>query len=91
VVNRARPSTLCNGCVPTLWWRQTQYPILGLARTGGAGAVIHRCLYIFGQLPAESPAGQRLRDVTGLQIGHGTVQVSRLVIARNLPGRECAR
>jgi alkylation response protein AidB-like acyl-CoA dehydrogenase len=35
--------------------------------------------------------GQRLRDVTGVEIGDGTVQVSRLVIARNLPGREFAR
>jgi cyclohexanecarboxyl-CoA dehydrogenase len=34
--------------------------------------------------------GQRLRDVIDLDIGNGTEQVSELVIARALLGREFA-
>lgn len=54
--------------------------------------VIHQCLLTFGHLAysTESPIGQRLRDVIGLEIGDGTAQVSKLVIARSLLGREFA-
>lgn len=57
-----------------------------------AGEIIHQCLLTFGHLAysAESPLGQRLRDVIGLEIGDGTAQASKLVIARDLLGRECA-
>ncbi|MDQ8705655.1 acyl-CoA dehydrogenase family protein [Streptomyces sp. LHD-70] len=54
--------------------------------------VIHQCLLTFGHLgySSESPLGQRLRDVIGLEIGDGTAQVSQLVIARSLLGRTYA-
>jgi cyclohexanecarboxyl-CoA dehydrogenase len=54
--------------------------------------VIHQCLLTFGHLgySSESPVGQRMRDVIGLEIGDGTAQVSKLVIARNLLGRSFA-
>jgi cyclohexanecarboxyl-CoA dehydrogenase len=54
--------------------------------------VIHQCLLTLGHLgySNESPVGQRLRDVIGLEIGDGTAQVSSLVIARHLLGREFA-
>jgi cyclohexanecarboxyl-CoA dehydrogenase len=54
--------------------------------------VIHQCLLTFGHMgySTESPLGQRLRDVIGLEIGDGTAQVSKLVIARNLLGRAYA-
>jgi cyclohexanecarboxyl-CoA dehydrogenase len=54
--------------------------------------VIHQCLLIFGHLgySTDSPLGQRLRDVIGLEIGDGTAQVSKLVIARSLLGRQYA-
>jgi len=57
-----------------------------------ATQVIHQCLLTFGHLAysAESPLGQRLRDVIGLEIGDGTAQVSSLVIARHLLGRASA-
>jgi cyclohexanecarboxyl-CoA dehydrogenase len=57
-----------------------------------ASEVIHQCLLTFGHLgySAESPLGQRLRDVIGLEIGDGTSQASRLVIARDLLGRPYA-
>lgn len=53
---------------------------------------IHQCLLTFGHLAysAESPIGQRLRDVIGLEIGDGTAQASQLVVARKLLGREFA-
>ncbi|MFJ9367127.1 acyl-CoA dehydrogenase family protein [Nocardia sp. NPDC101769] len=53
---------------------------------------IHQCLLTFGHLgySTESPIGQRLRDVIGLEIGDGTAQASKLVIARNLLGRAFA-
>lgn len=54
-----------------------------------AADVIHQCLLTFGQLGycADNPVGQRLRDVIGLEIGDGTAQASKLVIARHLLGR----
>ncbi|KAJ4734538.1 Acyl-CoA dehydrogenase [Rhynchospora pubera] len=57
-----------------------------------AAETIHQCLLTLGHLAysTESPVGQRLRDVIGLEIGDGTAQVSKLVIARNLLGREFA-
>ncbi|WP_033290566.1 acyl-CoA dehydrogenase family protein [Amycolatopsis jejuensis] len=57
-----------------------------------ATETIHQCLLTFGHLgySSESPVGQRLRDVIGLEIGDGTAQVSKLVIARNLLGRAFA-
>jgi cyclohexanecarboxyl-CoA dehydrogenase len=57
-----------------------------------AAEVIHQCLLTFGHLgySTDSPVGQRLRDVIGLEIGDGTAQVSKLVIARDLLGRAYA-
>ena len=57
-----------------------------------ATEVIHQCLLTLGHLgySAESPIGQRLRDVIGLEIGDGTAQVSKLVISRQLLGRDYA-
>ena len=54
--------------------------------------VIHQCLLTFGHMAysTDSPIGQRLRDVIGLEIGDGTAQVSKLVIARSLLGRAYA-
>ena len=54
--------------------------------------VIHQCLLTFGHLAYsnDSPIGQRLRDVIGLEIGDGTAQVSKLVISRSLLGRQFA-
>ena len=54
--------------------------------------VIHQCLLVLGHVgySSESPVGQRLRDVIGLEIGDGTAQVSKLVISRALLGRAYA-
>ncbi|MGH3388078.1 MAG: acyl-CoA dehydrogenase family protein [Actinomadura sp.] len=52
----------------------------------------HQALLTFGQLgwSEELPLGQRMRDVMGLEIGDGTAQVTRLVVARQLLGRAYA-
>jgi cyclohexanecarboxyl-CoA dehydrogenase len=54
-----------------------------------ATEIIHQCLLTLGHLgySTDSPVGQRLRDVIGLEIGDGTAQVSKLVISRHLLGR----
>lgn len=54
--------------------------------------VITQCLLLHGQYGyrTELPIEQRLRDVLGLQIGDGTAQIMKLVIARQYLGRELA-
>src|SRR5688572_3631072 len=51
---------------------------------------IHRCLLLHGHYgyTDELPFEQRMRDVIGLEIGDGTAEVMKIVIARELMGRE---
>ncbi len=51
---------------------------------------IHDCILLHGQYgwTRELPLEQRLRDVMGLEIGDGTAQISKIVVARELMGRE---
>jgi cyclohexanecarboxyl-CoA dehydrogenase len=51
---------------------------------------IHECLLLHGQYgyTRDLPLEQRLRDVIGLEIGDGTAQVSKIIVARELMGRE---
>lgn len=53
---------------------------------------IHQALLTFGHAgySTDNPQGQRLRDVIGLEIGDGTAQIAKLVVARQLLGREFA-
>ena len=53
---------------------------------------VHQALLTFGQLgySEELPYGQRMRDIMGMEIGDGTAQVSKLVVARQLLGRDAA-
>jgi len=57
-----------------------------------AADAAHQALLTFGQhaWSNDSPQGQRMRDVMGLEIGDGTAQVTKLVLARALLGREAA-
>lgn len=72
----------------------------GLPHTKEAGMVkwmgpkvsidaIHQCLLTHGHLgySRDLPHQQRLRDVMGLEIGDGTAQVSKLIVARETVGR----
>jgi len=50
---------------------------------------IHQCLLTFGHYgwSKDLPHQQRLRDVMGLEIGDGTAQIMKLIIARERIGR----
>ena len=52
----------------------------------------HQALLTFGQLgySEDFPDGQRMRDIMGMEIGDGTAQVSKIVVARQLLGRGSA-
>jgi cyclohexanecarboxyl-CoA dehydrogenase len=52
----------------------------------------HQALLTLGHAgySEELPAGQRIRDLIGLEIGDGTAQIAKLVVARELLGREYA-
>jgi cyclohexanecarboxyl-CoA dehydrogenase len=50
--------------------------------------VVHECLLMFGHGGYDrGPMEQRLRDVLGFQIGDGTAQIMKTIIARNRAGR----
>jgi len=52
----------------------------------------HDALLIFGHsgYSEEYPLGQRVRDIIGLELGDGTSQITKIVVARHLLGREYA-
>ncbi len=52
----------------------------------------HQALLTFGQLgySEDFPHAQRMRDIMAMEIGDGTAQVSKLIAARQLLGREFA-
>jgi cyclohexanecarboxyl-CoA dehydrogenase len=51
---------------------------------------IHQCLLLHGHYgyTDELPFGQRMRDVIGLEIGDGAAQIMKMIVARELMGRE---
>ncbi|HSR24185.1 MAG TPA: acyl-CoA dehydrogenase family protein [Candidatus Eisenbacteria bacterium] len=57
-----------------------------------AADAAHQALLAFGHhgWSEESPQGQRMRDIMGLEIGDGTAQIAKLVVARALLGRDAA-
>jgi cyclohexanecarboxyl-CoA dehydrogenase len=83
-------------CYRTLWLRDQGLPHAKEAAMvkwwGPKVAVdaIHDCLLLHGHYgyTQDLPLEQRLRDVIGLEIGDGTAQVSKIVIARELLGRD---
>jgi cyclohexanecarboxyl-CoA dehydrogenase len=52
--------------------------------------VIHNCLLIHGQIgySEEYPLEQRLRDVMGFEMADGTADIMKLIIVREIMGRE---
>tara|TARA_B100000315_G_C14254282_1_gene441169 strand:- start:4 stop:657 length:654 start_codon:yes stop_codon:yes gene_type:complete len=52
--------------------------------------IIHRCLLLHGHYgyTDELPLEQRLREVIGWQIGDGSAEIQKIIIARELMGRE---
>ncbi|EHP44813.1 cyclohexanecarboxyl-CoA dehydrogenase [Cupriavidus basilensis OR16] len=82
-------------CLQTLWLKDR-----GLPHTAEAAMckwwapklaydVVHQCLLSFGHGGYDrGPMEQRLRDVLGFQIGDGTAQIMKTIIARTRAGRE---
>ncbi|MGO1599120.1 MAG: acyl-CoA dehydrogenase family protein [Brachybacterium sp.] len=85
-------------CQRTLWLKDSGLPHTKEAAMCKCWApktaydVIHQCLLSHGQYGylTDRPLEQRLRDVLGLQIGDGTAQIMKLVIARHTVDRELA-
>jgi cyclohexanecarboxyl-CoA dehydrogenase len=52
--------------------------------------IVHQCLLLHGHYgyTDELPFEQRLRDVIGLEIGDGTAEVMKIIVSRELMGRE---
>lgn len=82
-------------CYKTLWLRDR-----GLPHTSEAAMckwwapqlafdILRRCLITHGHMgyAKDLPHQQRLRDVLGLQIGDGTEQIQKMIIAREKVGR----
>lgn len=82
-------------CYRTLWLRDHGLPHTKEASMckwiGPQTAVqtIHECLLLNGHYAytKEMPIEQRLRDVIGLEIGDGTAQTQKIVIAKELIGK----
>jgi cyclohexanecarboxyl-CoA dehydrogenase len=85
-------------CHRTLWLKDTGQPHTTEAAMCKWWApkvaydVVGQCLLLHGQFGyrTDLPIEQRLRDVLGLQIGDGTAQIMKLIIARQRLGRELA-
>ena len=82
-------------CYKTLWMRDTGQPHTAEAAMCKWWApklafdAINQCLLTHGHAgySKDLPYQQRMRDVLGLQIGDGTAQIMKLVIARERVGR----
>jgi len=83
-------------CYKTLWLRDQGLPN---SKEGGMCKwwvpeltfdIVRECLTIHGHYgyTSELPFEQRLRDILGWQIGDGTSQVSKLIVARSMFGKE---
>jgi len=51
---------------------------------------VHECLLLHGHYgyTQEFPVEQRLRDVIAMEIGDGTPQIQKIIISRELLGKE---
>lgn len=82
-------------CYKTLWLRDRDLPHTKEAAMVKWWApkvafdIIHQCLLTHGHYgyTKDLPFEQRMRDVLGLQIGDGTAQIQKMIIAREIVGR----
>ncbi|QCP50401.1 cyclohexanecarboxyl-CoA dehydrogenase [Trinickia violacea] len=82
-------------CLQTLWLKDRGLPHTteaAMCKWWGpklAYDVVHQCLLSFGHGGYDrGPMEQRLRDVLGFQIGDGTAQIMKTIIARTQAGRD---
>ena len=81
-------------CYETLWRRDQGLPHTSEAAMAkwlapkASVDIIHQCLLTHGHYgyTKEFPLEQRMRDVLGLQIGDGTAQIQKMIIARETVG-----
>jgi cyclohexanecarboxyl-CoA dehydrogenase len=82
-------------CYEALWLRDQEKPHGWLAAGCKwwapelAAHIIHQCLLLHGHLgfSLDLPHQQRLRDVIGLEIGDGTAQIMKTLVAREIIGK----
>jgi cyclohexanecarboxyl-CoA dehydrogenase len=82
-------------CYEALWLRDQGQPHGWLAAGCKwwapelAVQVIHQCLLLHGHLgfSLDLPHQQRMRDVIGLEIGDGTAQIMKTLVAREVIGK----
>lgn len=85
-------------CFEALWRRDQGLPHRAQASMAKwwapkvAVETAHQALLTLGHAgySEELPSGQRIRDLIGLEIGDGTAQIAKLVLARELLGRAYA-
>jgi cyclohexanecarboxyl-CoA dehydrogenase len=83
-------------CYSALWHRTAGQPHTALAAMTKwygpyhASQAIRDCLLLHGNVgySAEFPLEQRLRDVLAVEIADGTAQIQKIIIARELFGRQ---
>lgn len=83
-------------CYKALWLRDREQPHTKEAAMTKwwvpkiSVEIIHQCLLLHGHYgyTEEFPLEQRLRDAIGWEIGDGTSEIQKVVIARELMGRE---
>ncbi|MEG1489957.1 cyclohexanecarboxyl-CoA dehydrogenase [Acinetobacter sp.] len=82
-------------CLQTLWLKDNHLPHTaeaGMCKWWGpklAYNVVHQCLLTFGHAGYDRGVmEQRMRDVLGFQIGDGTAQIMKTIIARHKAGRK---
>jgi len=83
-------------CYSALWHRTARRPHTALAAMTKwygplhAGQAIRECLLLHGNFgySSEFPFEQRLRDVLSVEIADGTAQIQKIIISRELFGRE---
>lgn len=83
-------------CYRVLWMRQNDLPcqdagaMVKWYAPKAAAEAVHRCLRFHGHYGYSKrlPHQQRLRDIIGWQIGDGSEEVMKLLIARNRFGRD---
>jgi cyclohexanecarboxyl-CoA dehydrogenase len=82
-------------CYEALWLKDRGEPHGWLAAGAKwlapelAAGVLHQCLLLHGQsgFSLDLPHQQRMRDVIGLEIGDGTAQIMKTIVAREIIGK----
>lgn len=83
-------------CYKTLWMKDKNMPITAYAAMCKWWAprlsyeIIHDCILIHGNVAyaKDLPFERRLRNVMGIEIGDGTAEIQKIVIGRELIGKE---